>query len=192
MHIKLLSRKAKTNYRRKSIRSKKQKGGDMITLKLFNHLDEESSVKISSDATVLELKQKIAEEQNINNIDDIQLFLDNELKDKYLLKKYVMSANLIIEVSRIKEMMGINETQPKNGLLLVESRGSFTKSLWKEILELGEKYESKDAAQRWTSVRQRLLNMMEENGSFTQMDRITKINRFMKELEQSASTKSVL
>jgi|688.fasta_scaffold02941_4 hypothetical protein len=102
-----------------------------------------------------------------------------------------MSANLIIEVSRIKEMMGINETQPKNGLLLVESRGSFTKSLWKEILELGEKYESKDAAQRWTSVRQRLLNMMEENGSFTQMDRITKINRFMKELEQSASTKSV-
>ena len=93
MHIKLLSRKAKTNYRRKSIRSKKQKGGDIITLKLFNHLDEESSVKISSDATVLELKQKIAEEQNINNIDDIQLFLDNELKDKYLLKKYGLINN---------------------------------------------------------------------------------------------------
>lgn len=65
----------------------------LITLKLFNHLDEESSVQISSEATVLELKQKIAAEQNINNIDDIQLFLDDELEDNYSLKKYGLTHN---------------------------------------------------------------------------------------------------
>lgn len=91
MHRKFFSKKAQIKYRRKSIRSNRQKGGEIITLKLFNHLDEESSVQISSEATVRDLKQKIANEQNINNINDIQLFLDNELEDNTLLKEYGLS-----------------------------------------------------------------------------------------------------
>ena len=89
MNRRQLSKKAKSNtYRRKSMRLNKQRGGNLITIKLFDHLDRETSVSIPHDASVLELKQKIAQDNKIANVDDIQLFLDNELKNDNLLTKY--------------------------------------------------------------------------------------------------------
>lgn len=88
MNRRHVSKKTKSNNRRRSLRLNKQRGGNLINIKLFDHLDRETSVQISNDATVLQLKEKIAETHKINNVDDIQLFLNNELKNDDLLTKY--------------------------------------------------------------------------------------------------------
>jgi hypothetical protein len=89
MNTRQLSRKGKlNNNKRKSMRLHKQRGGNIITIKLFDHLDQESEVKIANDATVLQLKQQIAQNNDIANVSDIQLFDNNELKDKNKLSKY--------------------------------------------------------------------------------------------------------
>lgn len=87
MNRRHLSKKAKFNNRRRSLRLNKQRGGNLINIKLFDHLDRETSVQISNDATVLQLKEKIAETHKID-VNNIQLFLNNELKNDNLLTKY--------------------------------------------------------------------------------------------------------
>jgi len=107
-----LSRKSgSSNYRRRSMRSFRQKGGDLITLRLFDHLDQEYTVKIAQDATVLQLKAKIAEDKNIKNITDIQLFFNSELRDDKTLSHYRIADNaeLSLVVSDEDEMEEIDE-----------------------------------------------------------------------------------
>ena len=76
MNRRQLSRKTKLNKnRRKSMRLNKQRGGNLITIKLFDHVDQETTVQIPHEATVLQLKEQIAVNKHISNVHDIQLFL---------------------------------------------------------------------------------------------------------------------
>jgi hypothetical protein len=93
MSARQLSRKANSHHRKRSMRQRKQLGGNLITIKLFDHVDQETSVQIEENVTVLQLKEKIAETHQINNVDNIQLFLDNELLNKNLLSKYHIKDN---------------------------------------------------------------------------------------------------
>ncbi len=93
MSARQLSRKANSHHRKRSMRLRKQRGGNLITIKLFDHVDQETSVQIEENVTVLQLKEKIAETHQINNVDNIQLFLDNELLNKNLLSKYRIKDN---------------------------------------------------------------------------------------------------
>ena len=88
MSARQLSRKANSQHRKRSMRLRNQRGGNLITIKLFDHLDQETSVQIQDNVTVLQLKEKIAETHQIKNVDDIQLFGDHELLNKNLLTKY--------------------------------------------------------------------------------------------------------
>lgn len=98
---------------------------------------------------------------------------------------------MIIEVDRIKKLMGINEFVLTNKFLILEGRGETSRMLWKNLFEIGSEYESRELSQRMVSVRERMLKILEDNSALTKVDRVQKMNKFIKELESSIGTKSI-
>jgi len=98
---------------------------------------------------------------------------------------------MIIEVDRIKKLMGINEFVLTNKFLILEGRGETSRMLWKNIFEIGSEYESRELSQRMTSVRARMLEILKDTSDLPQLERIQKMNKFIKELESSIGTKSI-
>jgi hypothetical protein len=96
-----------------------------------------------------------------------------------------MSKNLILEVDRIKEMMGIDNFYHLNRTLIVEGRGVFIKNLWREVLELTDN--GVLASNKVGNVSQRLTTMLEKHGSsLNVVQRNQKRLAVLRELESTA------
>jgi hypothetical protein len=96
-----------------------------------------------------------------------------------------MSKNLILEVDRIKEMMGIDNFYHLNRALIVEGRGVFIKNLWREVLELTDN--GVLASNKVGNVSQRLTTMLEKHGSsLNVVQRNQKRLAVLRELESTA------
>lgn len=92
-----LSRKAINNVRRRSVRSQRQRGGEMINVRLYDLHDELlSSIKLPRDTTVLDLKQRIAEQKLIPRAESINVSI--ELENKKTLDYYGVNNNIILNV----------------------------------------------------------------------------------------------